>query len=115
MGTLFKMIEGDKMEAVRAYFDGGVSGKTDDRVKHKVVSAYVIQSSERIEEHVGKMNWKTIVEVSKVFPDDATITQAETFAVVEAAKASCVARTGSISFDLDGNLIKEWEKRKKKK
>ena len=62
------------MEAVRAYFDGSVSEKSDDRVKHKVGSVYVIQSSERIKEHVGKMVWKTIVEVAKVLPDDATIT-----------------------------------------
>ena len=68
------MLEGEKMEAVRAYFDGSVSEKFDDRVKHKVGSAYVIQSSERIKEHVRKMVWKTIVEVAKVLPDDATIT-----------------------------------------
>ena len=52
------MMEGQKMEAVRAYFDGGVSAKTDDRIKHKVGSAYVIQSSERLQEDVGKMVWK---------------------------------------------------------
>ena len=110
----FKKMDGEKMEPVRAYFYGGVSAKTDDRVNHMVGSACVIQSSERIEEDAGKMVRKTIVEVAKVLPDDATRTQAETFAAVEAAKAICSFRTGSISFDLDGNRFGGWDKNEKR-
>ena len=32
----FMMFEGSKLEAVRAYFDGGVSKQDDRNVKHKV-------------------------------------------------------------------------------
>ena len=57
------------------------------------------------------MGWRTVVEVAKVLPDDATITQAETTAAVEAARAiCCLVQTGQIIFDLDGNLIEEWDK-----
>ena len=57
-----------------------------------------------------------IVEVAQVLPDDATITQAECTAAVEAAKAiCCLARTGSICFDLDGNFIEDCSRNKKKK
>ena len=67
--------------------------------------AYVIKTTE---ENDGKMVWKTSVEVAKVLPNDATITQAKTFAAVESAKAiCCLVRTGSISFDLYGHLIEE--------
>ena len=107
----FEKIEGEKMEAVRAYFDGGVSEKTDDRVKHKVGSVYVAQSSERTEENAENMTWKTCVEVAKVLPDVATITPAETFAAIEAAEAVCwLIRTGSISFHLSVHLLEEWGK-----
>ena len=52
------------------------------------------------------MKWRTIIEVAKILPDDATATQAECTAATEAARAiCCLVRTGSISFDLDGNLI----------
>ena len=55
------------------------------------------------------MRWKTVVEVAKVLLDDATITQAECTAAVEAARAiCCLARTGRICFDLDGHLIEDW-------
>ena len=46
------MNEGEKLEAVRAFFDGGVSNQDDHRVKYKVGLGYVIQTSERIEESV---------------------------------------------------------------
>ena len=87
------------------------SQQTKDRkVKHKVGSACVIQASERIEEAAEKMEWRK-VEVAKVFPYDATITQAETIAAVEAARAiCCLVQTGQIIFDLEGNLIDEWTK-----
>ena len=95
---------------MRVYFDEGVSRQDDGNVKHKVGSAYVIQSSERIEEHAEKMRWKTIVEVAQILPDDATIVLAESTAAVEAARAICCpARTGRICFDLDGNLIENWD------
>ena len=48
------MEEGDRLEAVRAYFDGEVNIQDDDKIKHKLGSAYVIQSAERIEESTKK-------------------------------------------------------------
>ena len=105
-----KMNERDRLEAVRAYFDEGVSRQDDGNVKHEVGSVYVIQSSERIEEHAEKMSWKTIVEVAQILPDDATIAFAESTAAVEAARAICgPARTGRICFDFDGNLFENWD------
>ena len=54
------------------------------------------------------MKWKTITEVAKILLDNATVTQAECTAAVEAARAiCCLARPGSICFDLDGNLIED--------
>ena len=101
------------MEAVRAYFDGGVNIQDADKIKHKVGSAYVIQSAERIEESTEKMRLKTVVKVAKVLLDDAPITQAECTAAVEAARAICgLARTGRICFDLDGHLIEDWNGKK---
>ena len=94
----FAMKEGSKLEAARAYFDGGISKQEDRKVKQKVGSAYVFQASERIEEAAEKMEWKTQVEVSKVVPDDATITQAETSAALEAARAICCLVQTVISF-----------------
>ena len=104
------MMEGSKLEAVRACLDGGVSKQEDRNVRHKVGSAYVIQASERIEEAADKMEWK-IVEVANVLPDDATITQAGTTAAVDAVRAiCCLVHTGQLIFDPDVNLIQEWEK-----
>ena len=37
---------GERFEAVRSFFDGGVSTVCDDKIKHKVGSAYVIQIAE---------------------------------------------------------------------
>ena len=57
------------------------------------------------------MEWKTFVEVANVLPDDATITQAETTAAVDAVTAiCCLVHTGQIIFDLYVNLIEEWDK-----
>ena len=71
--------------------------------------------SERIDKAAEKMEWRTIIEVAKVLSDDATITQAETAAAVEPAKAICfLIRNGQVIFDLDGNLIEEWYKNTKK-
>ena len=62
------------------------------------------------------MKWRTIIEVAKILLDDATVTQAECTAAVDAAKAFCsLARTGSICFDLDGNLIEDCSRNKTKK
>ena len=62
------------------------------------------------------MKWRTITEVAKILPDDATVTQVECTAAVEAARAiCCLARTGSICFDLDGNLIEDCSRNKTKK
>ena len=61
------------------------------------------------------MEWKTAVEVARVLADDATMTQAGTTAAVEAARAiGCLVHTGQIIFDLDGNLVEEWDKHAKK-
>ena len=88
---------------MRSFFDGGVSTVCDDKIKYKVGSASVIQIAGKIEEDTHKMKWRTIIEVAKVLPDNATVTQAECTAAVEAARAiCCLARTGSICFDLDG-------------
>ena len=45
-----------------------VNIQSDDKIKHKVGSAYVIQIAERIEESTQKMKWKTSVDVAKVLP-----------------------------------------------
>ena len=111
MRNSFTMMEGSKLDAVRACIDGGVSKQEDSKVRHKFGSAYVIHASERIEEAAAKMEWNTIVEVVNVLPDDATITQAETTAAVDAVTAiCCLVRTGQIIFDLDVMLIEEWDK-----
>ena len=74
-------------------------------------SAFVIHVAERIEEDLRQMKWRTVIEVAKILPNDATVTQAEYTAAVESAKATCcLARTGCICFDLDGNLIEEYNK-----
>ena len=78
--------------------------------QNKVVSAYVIQVAERIEEDAHQIKWKTIIEVARIIVNDATVTQAECTAAVEAAKAvCCLARTGSMCFDLDGKLIDDYK------
>ena len=52
------------------------------------------------------MKWRTIIEVPKILPDDATATQAVCTAAVEAARAvCCLARTGSICFNIFGNSV----------
>ena len=62
------------------------------------------------------MKWRTIIEVAKILLDDATVTQAECTAAVEAAGAICsLAQTGSICFDLERNLIEECNKIKEEK
>ena len=38
--------EGTRIEAVRSFFDGGVSNGCEGRIKNRVGSAYVIQSAE---------------------------------------------------------------------
>ena len=49
--------------------------------------------------------------VAKILPDNATVTQTDYTAAVEAARAiCCVARSGSICFDLDGNLIEDYSR-----
>ena len=54
----FSTHEGEKLEAVRAFFDGGVSNQGGHRVKYKAGSGHVIQTSDIIEEDVEKMCWK---------------------------------------------------------
>ena len=62
------------------------------------------------------MKWRTNSEAAKNLPVNATVTQAECTAAVEAARAiCCLARTGSICFDLDGNLIEDCSRSTTKK
>ena len=101
---------------MRCFFDGGVSRACTDKIKNRVGSAYVIQIADNFQEDRHKMKWKTITEVAKILPNNATETQAECTAAVDAAKAICsLARCGSICFDLDGNLIDDYRRNKNKK
>ena len=61
-------------EAVRSLFDGGVILQVDSSSKNKVGSAYVIQVTERIEEDASPLKWKTIIEIAKILPNDASVT-----------------------------------------
>ena len=82
---------------MRCFFDGGVSSACTDKIKNIMGSAYVIQIAGNIEEDRHNMKWKTIKEVAKILPNNATVTQAECTAAVDAAKAICsLARCGSI-------------------
>ena len=112
----YVMKEGERIEAVRGYFDGGVSLACKGPIKNKVGSAYVIQIAEDIVESSGKMKWKTIVEVAKILPSDETVTKAECTAAVELTRAICyLARTRSNTFDLDEKLIQEHNESKTRK
>ena len=63
-----------------------------------------------------EIKWRTIVEFAEILPDDASVTQAECMAAVEAARAMCcVARDGCISFDLDEKLIEDYNENKTRK
>ena len=100
---------------MRNFLDGSVSTVCDDKIKHKVGSAYVFQIAE-IEEDTHMMKWRTIIEVAKILPDDATVTQAECTAAVEAARAiCCLVRSGSICFHLNGNLIEDGSRNETRK
>ena len=73
-------------------------------------------SNWKIEEDTHKMKWRTTTEVAKILPDNATVTQAECTAAVVAARAIyCLARSGSICFGLDGNLIEDCRRNTTKK
>ena len=62
------------------------------------------------------MKSSTIIDVAKILPDDAIGTRAECTAAAEAARAiCCVARTGSICFGPDGNVIEDCSRSKTKK
>ena len=64
----------------------------------------------KIDEETNKMkrNGGQSLRLQKNLPDDATVTQAECTAASEAAIAICCpARTGSVCFDLEGNLIED--------
>ena len=103
------MGKGKRVEAVRGFFGGGVSSEMQG--SHQEQSGISFCHAERIEEDLHQINWRTVIEVAKILPTDATVTQAECTAAVEAAKATCcLARKGCISSDLDGNLIEEYNK-----
>ena len=72
---------------MRSFFDGGVSTVCDDWIKNRVGSAYVIQIAEKLTKITHKIKWTTIIDIAKILLDDATVTQAECTAAVDAAKA----------------------------
>ena len=93
------------------------SNQDDHNVKYKVGSGYVIQTSERIEEVVAKMCWKTSVKVAKTLPKEATITQAETTAAVKELSvlwftldASLLTSTETWYWDENGKTNRNWMK-----
>ena len=51
----YLMEEGTRVEAVKGFFDGKVDFQCDETIKNKVVSAFVIQIADRIEESTEKM------------------------------------------------------------
>ena len=53
----YKIEEGTRVEAVRSFFDGGVSKDCQGQVKNKVGSTYVIQISETWRRTQNKMKW----------------------------------------------------------
>ena len=61
------------------------------------------------------MKWKTITEVTQILPDNATVTQAECAAAVDAAAICSLARSGSTCSGLDGNLIEDSRNKTKKR
>ena len=66
-----------------------VSSGGNSSSKNKKGSACVIQVAERIEEDSSQMKWKTIIEVARVLPNDASVTQAEMHCYCEGCK-SCM-------------------------
>ena len=108
----FVIEEGAQIEAVRCHFDGGA--KCRGQIRNRLGSAYVMQIAEKIEEELSNMKWKTLIEVAKILLEGSTVTQAECTAASEAALAICsLARTGSICFDLDEELIKDCTRNRK--
>ena len=60
-----------------------------------------------------KRCWKTVFKVF-FFPCDATITQAETTAALEATRAVCsLVHSGCSTSDLDGNFVEDWDENDK--
>ena len=109
------MKEGTIVQAVRACFAGGVTRQVDRNVEHEVALAYVIQASERKGEAVEKMEWRTMGGVAKVLPDDVTMTHAETIVAGEAVRViGCLRQDGQFTFDVDGDLIEEWDENAKR-
>ena len=71
-----------------------------------------IQIAWHIDDQLG-LNWKTVVEVARVLPKGATITGSELMGRTEDAKAvNSLTKTEKIQFDLGGNLVEEWKKRR---
>ena len=102
----FTMKEGSKVEVVRACFDGGVSKQEDSKINIKWDQLVSSKHQRELRKLQGR--WKR--EQQSILPGDATIMQAETIVVVEAARAICCqVQIGQIIFDLDGNLIDEWD------
>ena len=86
------------------------------RLPSKSKLAYVVQVADGFEEDMYQMKWRTIVEDAQILQDDSTVTQTECTAAVEEARTiCCLARTGCICFDLDVNLIEDYNKNKTRK
>ena len=64
----------DKIEAIRAGFDGGVSDEHDKKVESRGGAGWIMKTADRIQ---NEMEWETMVEVARVLQDDATTTEAD--------------------------------------
>ena len=73
-------------------------------------NSFVIEEGARVEAV------RSSFDGAKILTVDATVTQAECTAAVEAARAiSCLARAGCICFDLDGKLIEDYNENRTRK
>ena len=96
------MHEGEKLEAVRAFFDGRVSNQGDHRVKYNVGSGCVFQTSERIEADVERMCWKQLSKCFLTMPRQHWLKPLELLRLQEPSVG--LVQSGCIRCDVDGNL-----------
>ena len=80
----------ERIEAIRVYFDGGVSHEEDKKVKNRVCPGWLIQVAEAIGKQIG-LQWKRVGEVARVVVDEATIIEVELMTATEPvlSKRSC--------------------------
>ena len=115
MRNSYMMEEGTRVQAVQ-FFVGGVNIQYDDKIKHKVESAHVIQSAERIEECTEKWSGKQMSRLRQSFlMVNNNSSRVHSCSWGSKSAIYCLARIGCMCFDLDGNLIEqgqetEWRK-----